>query len=140
MTNAGRAPVQVAIVVLRRSDGRILLRRRRRDEHLPGLWEFPGGKLREGESAEEAAVREAREEMSVETIGLRLTETIEHDYPDRRVIIQVFEGTFSDQPATPDGAEWIWAEPSDLTNLAVPPANRSLVERLARQSRRDADR
>src|SRR5437016_2093750 len=87
MTESGggsRATTSVAIAVLWR-DGRVLVRQRRQDETLAGLWEFPGGKVQAGESPERAARREVREEMRVEVSGLALLDLIEHDYPDRRV-------------------------------------------------------
>ncbi len=128
--------IRVAIAVLHR-DGRILVRRRRAGEHLPGLWEFPGGKVLEDESPIEAAEREVREEMSVEAIGLTPVEIIEHDYAERSVHISVFEGSCSGEPSPPDGAEWAWTTPTDLAGLPMPAANRTLVTRLARTLRKD---
>ena len=133
MTESGggsRASTSVAIAVLWR-DGRVLVRQRRQDETLPGLWEFPGGKVLAGESPERAARREAREEMRVEVSGLALLDLIEHDYPDRRVRITVYEGTCSGEPSPPDGAQWAWVTPAELASLPVPEANHGLVVRLA---------
>src|SRR6185295_10846758 len=93
-------------------------------------WEFPGGKIQEGETAAEAARREAREEMGIEARDLELVETIDHDYPDRRVRLHVFMGEPVGDPATTDGAEWVWAMAEDLEELRIPAANRSLVQRM----------
>ena len=121
---------RVAIAVLRR-DGQILLRQRREDETLPGLWEFPGGKVEDGETPEEAAAREVREEMGVEAVGLTLLRTIDHAYSDRNVQLWVFEGTCSGEPRTPDGARWTWTTAAGLAHLPVPAANKVLIESLA---------
>ena len=121
--------VQVAIVVLRR-EGRVLVRRRREREHLAGLWEFPGGKIRPGESPVDAARREVREEMALEPEGLAPLGRIEHAYPDRIVALHVFEGTCAGDPAPPDGAAWAWVTPAELASLPVPEANRDLIARL----------
>ena len=121
----------MAIAVLWRG-GELLLRRRLADETLPGVWEFPGGKIRSGESPEAAARREIREEMGsgIDVGELRLRETIEHDYPDRRVRLFVLEGTCRGEPVASDGADWAWLAPSELARRAIPSANRELVVRL----------
>ena len=120
----------VAIAILWR-DGLVLVRRRRADEWLPGVWEFPGGKVDPGETPEQAAAREVMEEMEVDATGLRLIETIDFDYPDRSARIFVFEGGCRGEPHAPDGAAWEWISPFELASRPIPPANRDLVSRLA---------
>jgi 8-oxo-dGTP diphosphatase len=62
-------PVAVAVAVLIRPDGRVLLARRPPSKVYPGYWEFPGGKVESGESVAAALAREIREELGVE-VGL----------------------------------------------------------------------
>jgi A/G-specific adenine glycosylase len=57
--------VRVAAAAVRRRDGRILVARRPEHGLLAGLWEFPGGKIRAGETPRECAARELREELGV---------------------------------------------------------------------------
>jgi mutator protein MutT len=65
----------------------VLVGRRSSDAHLPDLWEFPGGKLEPGESAEAGALRELREETEIEAeVRCRLRDALHH-YPDRSVQI-----------------------------------------------------
>ena len=131
MTRETPPPVDVAVAVLRRhGDPKILTRRRRQDEKLPGLWEFPGGKIEKGETPRQAAAREVREEMGAAPKGLTLLRIHEHAYPDRTVRIHVFEGTFEAEPAPPDGAAWAWMTPGELARLPIPPANRRIVDDL----------
>jgi 8-oxo-dGTP diphosphatase len=59
------APVDVAVAVLIRSDGRALLARRPAGKVYAGYWEFPGGKVEPGEPVEDALAREIREELGV---------------------------------------------------------------------------
>ena len=121
--------VGVAIAVLWQ-DGKVLVRRRRPDEPLPDLWEFPGGKIGSGEDPEAAARREVREEMGFDPGPLALREMIEHDYPDRPVRLVVLEGAWRGEPSPPDGAEWAWLAPEELARRSVPEANRGLIARL----------
>jgi len=74
--------VSCALVIHR---GRALATRRSSSMPHPGLWEFPGGKLREGESAEESIIREIREELGISIKPLELLEPVVHHYPDRSI-------------------------------------------------------
>ena len=66
-------PIRVTAAIIRRP-GEILIARRPADDHLGGLWEFPGGKIEEGESPEECLARELQEEFEVDaTIGAFIT-------------------------------------------------------------------
>ncbi|MCA9641254.1 MAG: NUDIX domain-containing protein, partial [Myxococcales bacterium] len=71
--------------------GELLIARRNPGSHQALKWEFPGGKVENGESAEAAVLREVLEEtaMSVELLGER--RAILHSYPERRVTIRVFD-------------------------------------------------
>jgi len=132
--------VTVALAVVVRA-GRVLISRRQPGEHLPGLWEFPGGKMHAGERAEEAARRELLEETGFDIPEglLRPLMFVEHDYPDRRVLLLAFaaklpgrwdeEGEGSVRPPAGE-REARWVPLSDLASLEMPPANAALVERI----------
>ena len=60
--------VLVAAVALFDTDGRVLVAQRPEGKSMAGLWEFPGGKLEQGETPEEALIRELREELAIETV------------------------------------------------------------------------
>jgi 8-oxo-dGTP diphosphatase len=77
----GRPPVEVAVGVLIRPDGRFLLASRPAGKPYAGYWEFPGGKLEVGESVEAALARELREELGLEIGPAHRWVTLEHDYP-----------------------------------------------------------
>ena len=57
----------VAAVALVDTDGRVLIARRPEGKAMAGLWEFPGGKLQDGETPEAALIRELREELGIDT-------------------------------------------------------------------------
>ena len=135
----------VALTVLLRGS-RVLVTRRRPGEHLEGMWEFPGGKVREGERADEAARRELSEEtgLAIGRADLEPLTFVHHDYGDRRVLLLAFIARTAPRrgrppagstraPGTPRGAsrdrETRWVPLENLQSLAMPEANRRIVER-----------
>jgi 8-oxo-dGTP diphosphatase len=122
--------IVVAAIVER--DGRVLVTRRQAGVHLEGLWEFPGGKCHEGESHQDALVRELREELDVRVeVGSRLFET-SHIYPDRMVELHFYRCTLLGTPRPMLGQEMRWVEREALGSLEFPPADRELIEVLTR--------
>lgn len=118
----------VAAVVFRR--GRVLLCQRGDGDHLPLLWEFPGGKIDPGESAVEALVRELDEELGVHaSIGDQVAEVF-HRYPQKRVWLRFFRARIDGDPQPLVHRRLRWLEPARLGELEVPPANAVVVERL----------
>jgi mutator protein MutT len=118
--------------------GKVLVARRRDDaEHLPGMWEFPGGKCAENESPGDCAVRETREETGVEIEIVSEREKIEHEYSAqgeasaRRVTIHPFDATIVSGEPRPIGcAEVFWLAPDELIAEKFPTANAGLIAEL----------
>lgn len=126
--------IPIALAVVRGEDGCILVARRRDDaDHLPGYWEFPGGKPMSGESLADCAVRETREELGVEVSVDAALEPIVYDYGERVVHLHPFLCRFvHGEPQALGCAEWRWLAVSELSCLRWPPANAPLLETLAR--------
>lgn len=118
-------PVEVAVAVLQAQD-RVFLRRRRNTDHLEGFWEFPGGKIEEGETPEQALIREVSEETNLNLDVHRLEEllVVEHQYPERRVRLHFFRCRLKRAPRLAGGR---WVRISRLDGLRLPEANRSVV-------------
>lgn len=129
-------PLVIALAVVRGDDGRYLIARRRDDaDHLPGFWEFPGGKPLPGESLEAGAIREIGEELGVEVTVISAFPPISHDYGDRIVSLHPFlcrlvRGT----PRASGCAEWRWIAAEEMAGLRWPPANRTLLDTLTAQT------
>lgn len=115
-------------------EGRVLVARRRDDaEHLPGVWEFPGGKCENGETPRDCAVREAREEIGVEIEISGERAAIMHDYPQRRVTLHPFDcHIIGGEPRASQCAALRWLRPDELMPEEFPPANADLIQQIKR--------
>jgi A/G-specific adenine glycosylase len=120
----------VAVGVIYR-DGRILIDKRKPHGLLGGLWEFPGGKKRRGESLKAALRREVREELGVSIRVGPLLAVVDHAYSHFRVHIHAFECTHvSGEPRCIACADLKWVRPSDLGRYAFPAANNKIIQAL----------
>lgn len=112
-------------------DGKILAARRKKDSHLGGFWEFPGGKIEPGETPEECLARELREELNINvSAGQKLGENT-HEYPDRTINLILFfvKGDFENIHSD-DNQELKWLSIQELDIVAWAPADFPLLEKL----------
>ncbi|MHC6224169.1 Nudix family hydrolase [Pseudomonas sp. X10] len=120
--------IHVVAAVIRGDDGRILIARRADTQHQGGLWEFPGGKVEEGEAVGVALARELREELGIEVTRSRPLIKVGHDYPDKQVLLDVWEvDGFSGEPHGAEGQPLAWVAPRDLPQYEFPEANKPIV-------------
>ena len=119
--------VEVAVGVLIREDGRMLLSSRPEGKPYAGYWEFPGGKVEPGESPEAALIRELREELGIEaSVGAALIR-VPQQYPDKRLVLDVRQVEFRGVPKGLDGQALVWAPAHTLAAYPMPPADAPLV-------------
>ncbi len=123
----------VAAIALIDADGRVLIAQRPEGKHLAGLWEFPGGKLGEGETPEAALIREAREELGIdiEESCLAPVSFASHAYDDFHLLMplyvcRIWNGTVIAR----EGQALKWVRPAKLTDWPMPPADAPLVAAL----------
>lgn len=122
-------PIVVAAAVIE-AGGRYLITRREKG-HLEGLWEFPGGKVKPGETLEECLRRELREELGVEVAVGEKLETVTWRYPERIVTLHFFRCRLAGGRLTPqEGQAVAWVAPNELDRYAFPPADASLLTHL----------
>jgi 8-oxo-dGTP diphosphatase len=121
----------VVAAVIRRHDGRYLLARRPPGRAMAGLWEFPGGAVEDGETAEAALARELHEELGVTVvIGAPLTFAWHRD-ANREVLLLFYRAALGPgEPHGREGQEVRWVTPSELAALPTPPADAELIRRL----------
>lgn len=123
----------VAAGALIDGDGRVLLARRPVGKSLAGLWEFPGGKLMDGETPEGALVRELKEELGidVETSCLAPIAFSSINSGAFHLLMPLFACRKWKGVAQPLEAEALaWARPADFSNYEMPPADRPLAAQL----------
>ncbi len=123
----------VVAAVIRADDGRLLVARRAEGQHLAGLWEFPGGAVEPGETAEQALVRELDEELGVAAqVGRPITFSWHRD-GEREILLLFYRARVEcGRPAGRQGQEVRWVTPAELVDLPTPPADAALVSRLER--------
>lgn len=112
--------------------GRFLVTRRLEGTHLPGYWEFPGGKCNPGETHEACLARELREELGIDArIGAEIV-TIEHAYPERTVRLHFYRCEIAGDPRPLLNQEMRWVSRDEMRTLPFPEADRKLIELLTR--------
>jgi 8-oxo-dGTP diphosphatase len=109
--------IDVTCAIIRRH-GMILAAQRGADTHLAGKWEFPGGKVNEGESEEACIIREIREELGVEIRPTRRLSDSKHDYGEKRIRLIPFEcDLVSGDPVAREHASLRWCKVADLETM-----------------------
>ena len=115
------------------ASGRVLIAQRPAGKHMAGGWEFPGGKLEAGEERFAGLQRELREELGVEAHSGEPLICYDHDYPDRRVRLDLWLVTrFSGEPQSFDGQELQWVELKDLDKAGLLEADKPMIPALQR--------
>lgn len=123
---------KLVVAALVREEGRILMSRRRPDQAMPNLWEFPGGKVEPGEHPEAALVREVREELGCDLAVDRIEEVVFHAYADFDLTMLVYAGRIvAGAPRALEVAEVAWVPATELPALDLLPADYPLARKLA---------
>lgn len=124
----------VVAAIIERSDRRFLIGQRRRNDTSPLKWEFPGGKVEEGETPEAALVRELREELNVTLEKCAEIGRTRHKYAStpNELEIRFFAASIEEDEIHPKTFEQIaWVLPKELGNYDFLAANSQLIAQLA---------
>jgi len=125
--------ILVAAAALLDADGRVLVAQRPKGKVMAGLWEFPGGKIDDGETPEACLIRELKEELGIDVTASCLGPFTfaSHAYDDFHLLMplylcRVWEGI----PRPREGQTLKWVRPNDLAGYPMPPADAPLVAML----------
>jgi len=129
-----QASINVVAGALFDTAGRVLIAQRPAGKALAGRWEFPGGKLHDGEAPYAGLVRELREELGVEVHAAERLMRYAHEYADRTVWLDMWiVGAWSGEPRGLDGQALRWVEPARLADEDILEADQPIVAALAQR-------
>ncbi len=123
-----RYPVVAGLL---QKEGKVLLAKRPAHKKRGGLWEFPGGKVEEGEAPQEALRRELLEELGILVEVGEEVAVVDHDYPEVAIRLICFSCQIKEgEPRALEGQELGWFEPEEIDNISLAPADVSLWRNL----------
>lgn len=125
--------VLVSAAALVDVDGRVLLAQRPPGKSMAGLWEFPGGKVHDGETPEAALIRELKEELDIDTRTscLAAFAFASHAYEDFHLLMPLYVcRTWQGTLTALEGQTLAWVYPNRMGQYPMPPADRPLVAML----------
>jgi 8-oxo-dGTP diphosphatase len=110
--------ILVTCAIIRNEDNEVLVVQRGEKTDHPFKWEFPGGKLRKGETEEECIIREIREELSMEVIICSKSNPVVHDYGQKKIkLIPFICDTLDDLPVLSEHEDFKWVSPEALGSV-----------------------
>ena len=120
--------IEVCCAIITEGD-KILATRRSHGMHLAGFWEFPGGKIEPGETAEECIHREIREELNIEITIENQLEPVEHHYPEKSIRLIPFICKIKSGNITlTDHSEFRWLTKNELSKLNWAAADQMVLQ------------
>ncbi len=129
-----QTPIHVAVGVIINQQNQVLVAKRPAGKHLAGLWEFPGGKVELGETAEQALVRELQEEVDLTPLHFVPLTQITHQYNEKTVLLDVYLIDEVDGDAKGlENQEIKWLHPDRFSEYRFPEANASIITALQKQ-------
>lgn len=121
--------VTAAIIINKK---RVLVAQRLPGSHMEFKWEFPGGKIEEGESRENCLIRELKEELDVDIQVVKLFETVEFSYPEKDIRLHFFICAIKKGiPVKHQCHSFMWANKENLKSLDFLPADRVIISKVA---------
>ncbi len=119
---------------LRDAQGRVLLQQRPQGKHHAGLWEFPGGKVENGENPRLALCREIAEELGITLDPAALEPALlADDWPQGNLVLFLYSAaTWTGEIVAGEGQQWGWFTLAEASKLPMPPMDRNFLERCSR--------
>jgi len=132
--------IRVAAALIFDEQGNFLIAERSRGK-LAGKWEFPGGKIEEGETEEEAVVREILEELGISVLAEKIIGVFSHTYKEQEIELTLVECSRCDllQEIVSDGShlQYIWAKFGDGQDFDFAPLDREIFDLLKKKHKQE---
>ena len=125
--------IWVAACILGREDGCVLLSQRPQTKSYGGYWEFPGGKIEQGEAPEEALQRELQEELGIEIalVDLSAEGFITYPYEEFFLVMLIYKcEKFNGVPFGAEGQRVEWVAKKNLSQIKLLPSNQLFLPKL----------
>ncbi len=122
----------IVIGIIKNDEEKILITKRKKNQLLGGLWEFPGGKVKEQETLENALIREIKEEVNLDIKLKGFLCKVQHAYSHFKITMHAFICSCPDTKGIKlNSAEQLeWVHESELEAFAFPKANKVVIENL----------
>jgi 8-oxo-dGTP diphosphatase len=123
--------IEVAAAIIENEHGQILIARRKKGKSQAGMWEFPGGKIEQGETVEACLHRELLEEMKIDILPYEPFGYNDHSYGTTQIRLIAHKAKYvGGDIALTDHEAYQWVEKSELHTFPFAPADVPFVERL----------
>ncbi len=118
----------IAVGVLINQNNQFLIAQRSAGKHLGGKWEFPGGKVEDGETSQQALKREMQEELGIEICSALLFTKVTHKYTEKKVMLDFYKvNKWQGEPKGMEGQPLLWVAGEELKNYDFPDANLAVI-------------
>ena len=120
----------VVSIALINNENEILLSKRPEKKHLSGFWEFPGGKVEEGETPEKALIREVKEELNIDINNKCIAPLSfsEFNYNNFQLLLLLYIcRRWDGEPMSMENNRLEWVKPNMLRDYKMPPADDALI-------------
>lgn len=129
------AVIHVAVGVIINKDKQVLIAKRGSHQHQGDKWEFPGGKVEDGETSQEALSRELKEELGIEIQSAVHMMNIIHKYTDEKIVTKVLIDVYEvndwlEEALGREGQPLRWVEKCDLDQYTFPAANVKILGKI----------
>ncbi|MDH5516698.1 MAG: Nudix family hydrolase [Gammaproteobacteria bacterium] len=124
-------PLQVAVAVILRGN-QVLISKRSASVDQPDMWEFPGGKIEQGETDSGALIRELKEELGIDVMQYHYLFAVNYDYSGKQVCLQVYiVSEYSGREQSLENQPLQWSAIDKLSSLRFPAANKVIIKAIS---------
>ncbi|WP_160061027.1 8-oxo-dGTP diphosphatase MutT [Psychromonas sp. L1A2] len=121
----------ISIAIVQNEHKKLLISRRQKGQHLAGKWEFPGGKVEQGEALEVAMLRELEEEVGLTATKYSLFDSLSFQYDEVHLHLNFYLVTdYQGEATSLEGQQIKWVSAAELSQYDFPKANLTVINKL----------